>query len=184
MASSVFTGAVYDNATYDSLVVYDSSGITITVDGVSSTGAVTTASVSADANFALPSVEATGQVSDVRFPGVIIIPSVEAIGSVTTATAFVSDIATISGVEATGSIDSVSTSITFSVVGNQGTGAISAPTITSTALLEVDSVSATGAVTVPSVSTTSIIVSVADRSNRREVYVPREKSRIVYVEAA
>jgi len=173
---------------------FSKDAVTITVDGVQASGAVTTATVSGDALVSLVSVSATGEVNSIQFPGVIFVSGVEATGSVTTATAFVSDAGIITGVEATGSVSTVSTNIAFDVTGVSVTGNTTTATATGTAAVELTGISATGTTTTVSISTTSVIVSVANRSNRREVYVsrenrrevyvPREKSRVVYVEAA
>lgn len=184
MATSVGTGAIYDLATYDSGVTYDSSGVTITPDGVSGTGQITTASIIGDALFSVEGTQAIGQVGSILFPGVVIVPSVQATGEVTAPSVSVSDVATLTGVEAGANVGEVSLNIDINVTGEAGTTALGNVVVTGTSLFEATGLSATASLGTPTVTTTSVIFDVADRSHRREVYVPRAENRVVYVEAA
>lgn len=143
------SGAIYGSATYGSNT-YGGS-ITETHSGVSSTGSVTTVTVTADNNVSLPSTSATGSVTTATIVGDanLSLTGVSASGTTDPDVIITADathtVTSVQGTSATGTVGTVGVAI-HQVDGVEGTGNTTTATISGDSLVAVSTGKITGSV--------------------------------------
>ena len=124
MASSVSSGSLYGTGVYGT-DVYGVSNVTITVDGVTSSGAVTTTAISGNSTLTVTGVSATAQLGVPNVvAGTVATPDddVPMVGSVGTVAVVANSSVTVTGVSATTTVNDLPTpDSVYDVVGVQGT---------------------------------------------------------------
>jgi hypothetical protein len=124
--------------------------VTVSVTGVSATGAVGTATVSTSLTQSVTGQFATGQVGTVTTAQNVdyTVTGQFATGQVGTVTVAAGQVVPVTGVFATGQVGTVTTAqnVDYTVAGQSATGAVGTPTVSTNVTLTTDSVFATGQV--------------------------------------